>query len=190
MDKQQFSSAAEAFASIVEDDRVRESIQEEVGKTHLISTLVRMRMQKEISQKSLAELMQCTPSKISRFESSTDDTLKLGDIKDYVQALNIGMSIVFEDNDLPAVDQIRRHVFAIHEKLEYLVRIAKDVDGDSEIIGKINQFYGEVLLNFLLKFEHSQSKLRMVMEPEKCGEDAKVNVLYGKRSEKLVLSDE
>lgn len=168
MDKQQFNSAAEAFASIVGNDTVKDAIQDEVDKTQLIDTLVQMRMQKGVSQKRLAELMQCTPSKISRLESSTDDTLKLSDIKEYVRALNIGMSIVLEDNDLPAADQIKRHVFSIHEKLENLVKIAKEVDGDSEIIGKINQFYGEVLLNFLVKFESSHSKLRMVVEPGKC----------------------
>lgn len=175
MDKQQFSSAAEAFASIIGDDTVKGAIQKEVGKTRLVSTLVRMRMQKGVSQKRLAEHMQCTPSKISRLESSTDDTLKLSDIKEYIRALNIGMSIVFEDNDLPAADQIRQHVFSIHEKLESLVKIAKEVDGDSEIIGKINQFYGEVLFNFLLKFESSHSKLRMVVEPEKEKENVAVN---------------
>ncbi|NTV66875.1 MAG: transcriptional regulator [Chlorobaculum sp.] len=167
MGKQRFSSAAEAFASIVGDDTVKDAIQKAVGKTQLTDTLVRMRMQKGVSQKRLAELMQCTPSKISRLESSTDDTLKLSDIREYVRALNIDMSIVFENNDLPTADQIRQHVFSIHEKLESLVKIAKEVDGDSEIIGKINQFYGEVLLNFLVKFESSHSKLRMVVEPEK-----------------------
>jgi len=186
MDKQQFSSAAEAFASIVGDDTVKDAIQDEVAKTRLISTLVRMRMKKGISQKRIAELMQCTPSKISRMESSTDDALKLSDIKEYVRALNIGMSIVFEDNDLPAADQIKQHVFSIHEKLESLVRIAKEVDGDTEIVGKINQFYGEVLFNFLLKFESSHSKLRMVVEPEK-GDETEVSLEKGKE---LVVTGE
>lgn len=190
MDKQQFSSAAEAFASIVGDDTVKDAIQEEVCKTPLIDTLVRMRMQKGVSQKRLAELMRCTPSKISRLESSTDDTLKLSDIKEYVRALNIGMSIVFENNDLPAADQIRQHVFSIHEKLESLVKIAKEVDGDTEIVGKINQFYGEVLFNFLSKFESSYSKLRMVAEPGKSGGDAEVTALSGKPIEELLVSEE
>ena len=190
MDKQQFSSAAEAFASIVGDDTVKDAIQEETNKTQLVSTLVRMRMQKGISQKRLAELMQCTPSKISRLESSTDDALKLSDIKEYARALNIGMSIVFEDNDLPAADQIRQHVFSIHEKLESLVRIAKEVGGDTEIVSKINQFYGEVLLNFLSKFESSHSKLRMVVEPGKSGGDVMAKALSGQPVEELLVSEE
>ena len=187
MNKQQFSSAAEAFASIVGDDTVKDAIQEEVGKTPLIDTLVRMRMQKGISQKRLAELMLCTPSKISRLESSTDDTLKLSDIKEYVRALNIGMSFVLEDNDLPVADQIKQNVFSIHEKLESLVKIAKEVDGDSDIISKINQFYGEVLFNFMVKFESSHSKLRMAVEPGTGGGDVNLKALSGKRGEELLV---
>jgi transcriptional regulator with XRE-family HTH domain len=190
MEKQQFSSAAEAFASIVGDDVVKDAIQEETGKTQLLSTLVQMRMQKNVSQKRLAELMQCTPSKISRLELSTDAALKLSDIKEYVRALNIGMSIVFEDNDLPVADQIRQHVFTIHEKLESLVRIAKEVEGDMEIVSKINKFYGEVLFNFLSKFVSSHSKLRMVVEPGKNGDDAEVKALSGKPVEDLLVSEE
>lgn len=90
-------------------------------------------------------------------------------------------------NDLPAADQIKQHVFSIHEKLESLVRIAKEVDGDTEIVGKINQFYGEVLFNFLLKFQSSHSKLRMVVEPEKGGDDVDVKL---ENSEELVVSGE
>jgi hypothetical protein len=100
------------------------------------------------------------------------------------------MSIVFENNDLPAADQIRQHVFSIHEKLESLVKIAKEVDGDTEIVGKINQFYGEVLFNFLSKFESSYSKLRMVAEPGKSGGDAEVTALSGKPIEELLVSEE
>jgi hypothetical protein len=100
------------------------------------------------------------------------------------------MSIVFENNDLPAADQIRQHVFSIHEKLESLVRIAKEVDGDTEIVSKINKFYGEVLFNFLSKFESSHSKLRMVVEPGKNGGDAEMKALSGQPVDELLVSEE
>ncbi|NTW34341.1 MAG: transcriptional regulator, partial [Bacteroidetes bacterium] len=91
---------------------------------------------------------------------------------------------------LPAADQIRQHVFSIHEKLESLIRITKEVDDDTEIVGKINQFYGEVLFNFLSKFESSHSKLRMVVEPGKSGGNAEVKALSEKPVEELLVSEE
>lgn len=89
---------------------------------------------------------------------------------------------------MPAADQIKQHVFSIHEKLESLVRIAKEVDGDTEIVGKINQFYGEVLFNFLSKFESSHPKLRLVVEAGKSGDDVERKAMSGKPSEELVVS--
>ena len=40
------------------------------------------------------------------------------------------MTIFFEDNALPAAEKTRHHLFAIHEQLERLAEIARQVDGD------------------------------------------------------------
>ncbi len=72
------------------------------------------------------------------------------------------VNIIFEDKTLPVAEQIKSHVYSIHEQLAQLVGIAKQVDGDELIIGKINAFYGEVLLNFMLRFSDSHEKLRIV----------------------------
>ena len=166
MDQHISNSAAEAFAALSGDGNLKGRIQEEVDRCRLVDALVQMRLQKGVSQKQLAERMNCNPSKISRLEAGTDDTLKIGDVRDYVLGLNVGMSMIFEDQELPVAEQIKQHVFSIHEKLERLVKIAAMVDGDKEIIDKINQFYKEVLFNFITKFQASHSMLRMVLAPE------------------------
>jgi len=166
MDKYTFKSSAEAFAALAEDANAKDRIKEDVEKFKLVDGLVRMRLQKGISQKKLSELMSCTPSKISRFEANSDDNLKFGEVKDYVKALNIGMAVIFENQDVPAAELIKQQVFAIHEKLERLVKIAEKVDGDEEIVGKIQRFYGEVLFNFFKKFQDSHSRLCMVLAPD------------------------
>ena len=106
--------------------------------------------------------MKCDSSKISRMEAGNDLQLKVGDINQYASALGVAVQVVFEDKTLPVAEQIKSHVFSIHEQLEQLVGIAKRVDGDELIIGKINAFYGEVLLNFMLRFTDSHQKLRVV----------------------------
>jgi len=166
MDKQTFNSAAEAFAALGGNEHHKERIQDEVDRSRLVDSLIQMRLRKGISQKQLAERMKCTPSKISRLEAGSDAALKIGDLRDYVLGLNIGMAIIFEDQDLPVAEQIKQHVFSIHDKLERLVKIAATSDGDKEIIDKINQFYKEVLFNFMTRFQASQSRLCMVLAPE------------------------
>ena len=166
MDRHTFNTAAAAFAALAGDESIKERIQEEVGRSRLVDGLIRMRLQKGVSQKKLAERMNCTPSKISRLEAGTDDNLKISEVRDYVSALDIGMTVMFENQAVPAAELIKQHVFAIHENLEHLVKIAEEVDGDEEIVSKIQKFYGEVLFNFLKRFQDSHSKLCMVLAPE------------------------
>ena len=79
-----------------------------------------------------------------------------------IKESHIGRNVVFEDKTLPVAEQIKSHLFSIHEQLEQLVEIAQQVDGDKPIIDKIKAFYGEVLLDFLLRFTDSHKKLRIV----------------------------
>jgi transcriptional regulator with XRE-family HTH domain len=164
--KHRFGNSADAAAFLSGDDKVKDLVHNEVMRGRIVKMLLDMRLQKGVSQKRLAELMNCAPSKISRMEAGNDDSLKISDIKEYVSALNIGMAIVFEDHDLPLADRIKRDVFSIHAKLEQLIEIAKQVDGDEAIIDKIHQFYGEVLFNFVKRFEESHTKHCTVLSPE------------------------
>ena len=46
-----------------------------------------------------------------------------------IKESHIGRNVVFEDKTLPVAEQIKSHLFSIHEQLEQLVEIAKQVDG-------------------------------------------------------------
>ena len=63
-----------------------------------------------------------------------------------------------DDTELPAASRIKQCVFRIHDLMESLVDLAKEVDDDTDITDKIHQFYGEVLLNFLSRFEDSYAR--------------------------------
>ena len=76
----------------------------------------------------------------------------MGDEMRYLSALDLTINVVFEDTSLSVAEQIKQHVFLIQEKLEQLVKLAKQVDGDEVIINKIHVFCSEVLFNFLSRF--------------------------------------
>ena len=135
---------------------------EEICCSQLVNTLLQLRIEKGISQKELAKRIGCDPSKISRIEAGKDLQLRMGDVMQYLSALNVKMNMVFEDTSLPVAEQIKQHVFLIHEKLEELVKLAKQVDGDKIIINKIHVFCSEVLFNFLSRFGDSYKKLCVV----------------------------
>ncbi len=164
METQRFNSVGDAAAFLCEEETVKSLVEEEIEHSLIINRLLQIRIEKEVSQKELARRMGCDPSKISRMEAGNDTQLKIGDVMHYVSALGIQMNMIFEDTTLPVAEQIKYDVFSIHEKLERLVLIAKEVDGDEVIINKIDGFYREVLINFMLRFANSHEKLKVVTE--------------------------
>jgi len=130
--------------------------------------LINLRIDKGFTQTQVADAMQCNPSKISKIESGTDLTLKWVDVVGYLDALGMSTSLVADDTRLPAASRIKQCVFRIHDLMESLVDLAKEVDDDTDITKKIHQFYGEVLLNFLSRFEDSYARLNSVLKvPER-----------------------
>ncbi|ANT65119.1 MULTISPECIES: helix-turn-helix domain-containing protein [Prosthecochloris] len=162
-ERKRFKSAAEVAAFCTGDEAFRQLVEKEVKQSRIAYNLLKLRLTKEVSQKALAERMGCDSSKISRMESGNDNNLKIGDIRDYLSALGVGMSMTFEDNELPAADRIKSYVYAIHDQLNKLAGLASEVDGDDEIIDKIKIFYGEVLFNFLARYTDSHKVLYTVI---------------------------
>jgi transcriptional regulator with XRE-family HTH domain len=158
-----FRSASDAAAFLAEDKEVGERVEREVRKTLLIQSLLHMRVEKRLTQKEIADRMGCDPSKISKMEGGNDLALRWGDVLGYLEALGVGVSMMFEDASLPAADRIKQHVFRIHDLLEELAGLANQVCDDPKITERIHQFYGEVLFNFVRRFTDSFQKLPTVI---------------------------
>ena len=162
MEDLRFTSIGDAAAYLAGDEKVKQQVDEEICCSQLVNTLLQLRMEKGISQKELAKRIGCDPSKISRMEAGNDLQLRMGDEMRYLSALDLTINVVFEDTSLSVAEQIKQHVFLIQEKLEQLVKLAKQVDGDEVIINKIHVFCSEVLFNFLSRFGDSYKKLCVV----------------------------
>ncbi|MBL0176621.1 MAG: transcriptional regulator [Ignavibacteria bacterium] len=93
----------------------------------------------------------CSPSKISRLETGTDDSLTWTDLTAYCQAIDVKPTLLFEPQRGTTAERVTPLVRAIHEQLERLVGIAGELGGEEEIIRKIHAFYGEVLFPVLLQ---------------------------------------
>jgi len=127
--------------------------------TQLVWTLIQMRNASRMNQKQLAQKMGVSTSKVSRMEAVADDDLSFGDIRAYTKALGMDISIMFDSAGMPAAQRIKQHVLAIHDLLETLCEISKEVGGGDDISRKIKDFYGDVLFNLLLVFAKNYSSL-------------------------------
>lgn len=159
-----YESVAAAAAFLADDAGVKQQVEDEIKASTLVNALVGMRVDKGVSQRDIAKAMGCTPSKVSKLESGRDSTLKWGDVCAYLSALDMNMSLMFDDSTLPAADRIKQCVLRAHELLEDLARLAEEVDDDTEITDKIHQFYGEVLFNFMTRFGDSYKRLAAVVK--------------------------
>lgn len=153
------ATTAMLAASLTGDPEAAARVAAHQAETRFVRALIDMRIEKKLSQRDLAKKMGVGPSKVCRLESCSDKDLNLGDVFLYAKALGVTMSVMFDDPALPAADRIKHHVIAAHALLEQLRKLAHQVGGEDSISEKIKQFYGEVLLNFAIRFGDSYSKL-------------------------------
>lgn len=146
-------------ASLTGDPEAAARVTAHQAETRFVRALIDTRVEKRLSQRDLAKKMGVGPSKVCRMEACTDGDLNLGDVMLYARALGVNMSVLFDDPALPAADRIKHHVFAVHDLLEQLMKLAHQVGGDDTICAKIKQFYGEVLFNFMRGLGDSYAKL-------------------------------
>ncbi len=124
-------------------------------RTQLSRILFVLRNRRELTQKDLAEKMGCTQGKISKLEHAEIQDIRMGDLLDYLRALNLNLSIRIHETD-SAVDAIKYHAFEIKKHLDSLAEIAKK---DETIFDRIAEFFGEYLGNTVRLFAYSASRL-------------------------------
>ncbi|WP_309398791.1 helix-turn-helix domain-containing protein [Cerasicoccus maritimus] len=152
-------NVAQLAAELADDTSLEERINNKIKSSRLTTSLIDLRLSKNINQKSVAERMSCDASKISRLESGSDFDWKFTDVAQYVNAVGYSMHISFCDEELPLADRIKQNVFETKELLDELVELANDNGDDGILVDKIHQFFGEVLFNFVTRFSDSKDNL-------------------------------
>ncbi len=115
-----------------------------------------MRAAKGLSQKDLAERIECSQSRISKFEASDDDDLRLGDLREYLHAINLDIRGIISPHNWSAVDQIKFHAFQIRDCLAKLSKLAND---DEKIAQGLQVFHLETLYDLMKVVVDSSQQL-------------------------------
>ena len=155
MNETRYTSVAEMAAGLLEDSTVQGEVNAHVAARRLVNRLVCERARRGLSQGEVAARMGVSVSKVSRLEDVQDDDLRLGDLRKYVQALGMNVSMLLSDDKLPAADRIKHCVFQIEDLLKQLTELARQYNDDKSIVDGILRFRGEVLFNFVMKYEQS-----------------------------------
>ena len=157
------TSASAAAAALCGDPAAAARVQAHARSCALVTLLISLRLSKGQTQTAVARAMGVHPSTVSKLEASDDASVRLGDVVRYASAVGVEPSIIFNDKSLPAAARIKAAVFSIHEGLNLLAEIAKEVAEDRSITDKINEFYREVLVNFMLRYKDSHERLQLAL---------------------------
>ena len=103
-----------------------------------------MRAAKGLSQKDIADKMDCSQSRISKLESSNDDDIKIGDLHAYLNAIGLDIHGIIAPLNWTAVSQIKFYAMQIKSCLKKLCDLARD---DEQIRDGVQRFHIETLVN-------------------------------------------
>jgi len=152
MEKHNKITASSVIAELCDDDSIVRDVEARMSQTKFVAMLTEARARKGMTQKDIAVKIGTSVSKVSRFEASDDDDLRIGDAKNYLNALGLEASIAFFDKSMSTTNQIKHYIFEIEKLLTHLTSIAKTCDDDRLIVDGISRFRGEVLYNFMIKY--------------------------------------
>lgn len=148
MTEKKYDSIAAMLSDVSDDPQLIADVQKTASERELIKHMIAHRVKSDMSQKDLATRMKCTQSRISKMEQSDDADLRLGELEEYLGALNLRCRMMIAPNSMKAVDEIKFHAFRIRELLTNLVNLVSDDEANvSDGIAKFACF--EVPLNLL-----------------------------------------
>ena len=84
-----------------DDPAIPAMLEEMIRRRQLVKKLMVMRACKGLSQAEIAARMGCSQGRISKFEASEDDDVRLGDVRKYLQAVGFDLQIDVVPHEVP-----------------------------------------------------------------------------------------
>ncbi|UUO06160.1 helix-turn-helix domain-containing protein [Blastopirellula sp. J2-11] len=126
------------------EEEVRDETIESLNSRRIVSRLMSLRACAGLSQKDIAEQMECSQATISKLENSVDDDLKIGEIKRYAEIVGGEFSSNVLPNSLKPVDRVKCLAFGIKHQMEEMAQLAHR---DETIAEGVSKFFFEVFAN-------------------------------------------
>ena len=156
MSKKMYNSVVEMVRDIAEDPKTATRLEERIRRTKVVTKLMAIRASKGLTQADIAHGMKCSQGRVSKFEASDDDDLRLGDLRSYLNSLNLELGLLIAPEQWTATDQIKFHAYQIRDCLGRLVELAKH---DKHIRKTVQQFHVETLYDLVKLIAESAQNL-------------------------------
>jgi len=143
--RKQYTSVSELVHDMAPDAEFRAAFDARVARRKLVKQLLAMRAVRGLSQQDIAQKLDCTQSRISKLENTSDDDMRIGDLRAYAEAVGCELAMCPIPRDMKPVDKVKCHAFAIKAHMDELARLARS---DEKIAEGVGGFFFELCVNF------------------------------------------
>ncbi len=150
----QYTSVTEMISDSPLEESQRDEIAARIASRQIIKRLLTLRAMRGMSQEEVADRMKCSQSRISKLENGIDGDIRIGDMRDYLRAIDYDMSLFVCPKQWKSFQHIKFHAFGIRKCLGQLVEFAGD---DPKIVQGVSKAHVETLVN-LVKFVVDSAK--------------------------------
>lgn len=140
----QHNSVSDMVRNLSEDPTFANEFTKRLSDRQLVKVLTVLRTQAGLSQKELAEKLNCTQSKVSKLESGDDADIRFGDIIDFTKAVEHEMRIFLVPKGQKVADEVKMHAFVIKRLLDRMVQLTGK---DGAMARAVANFFGEAAFN-------------------------------------------
>ena len=159
-----YSTVSEMAKDMSSDSAFANALSKEIENKKMAKFLFSQRCKHNLTQKQMAEKIECSQGRISKIENSYDRELSIGDLLDYAKALNLQLEMGYRHHSARIVDLIKYHAFKIKDYLNQLAALAQN---DDEMEGGVARFHFEAKHNIDKFIADSFSKLNIVRKLQK-----------------------
>lgn len=138
------------------DDSFSKDLASHLAARRIAHFLFGLRSAQGVSQQQMAQRLKCSQSRISKLENADDADWTLGELRQYLQALDRDVQVVVTPRHWRIVDQIKFHAATIRRCLERLVGLARS---DKKIGRGVQSFHVEALYNLMTLVAESARNL-------------------------------
>jgi transcriptional regulator with XRE-family HTH domain len=109
--KQTLTSVLQMVRQTSVDAKFQEAFEQRLLARRMIKDLAIRRTAHGLTQRDLAQKIGCTQGRISKFESSEDGDLRLGDLARYVDAIGLRLKVTLESTDPASAGAVKNLAF-------------------------------------------------------------------------------
>ena len=122
-----YDTVPEIIRDLTDDQEFEQNFKQQIASKQLSKTLFALRCKKGLTQKEMAERLDCTQSRISKLENTTVENIKMSDVLAYAQASDQSLTVSFQEN-MTVADFVKRHAIQIKKHLDDLAKVTDESD--------------------------------------------------------------